>query len=187
MKKVLLVGLAALVLMCGSVLAGCSTTVTTTVPITVNETTTATTTTTVSTTIPTTVSTTVTSTTTAPPVTVTTTVDNSVDNFLAYYAAMTNAAFPMMFGSELRVDGCEVLPGRTLQYTYTLMTYTRDAISADELALLRTLFYLMMLNEIQNSNEFEVFNGMAVTYEYVFKSSDSFELFTVTITPQDYR
>jgi uncharacterized lipoprotein YehR (DUF1307 family) len=109
------------------------------------------------------------------------------DKVLQETVNQLNEQCPMAVDSETRLDNTATFSGKILQYNYTLINYSKDALSEEQITETKNSLQSQILNTIKSSEEMETLRDMGVTFKYVYKSNDSFELFSLTFSPKDYQ
>jgi len=113
--------------------------------------------------------------------------DNSIDRALVDAANEINATCPFTVDSETRLDNCVALPNKTLQYNYTLVNYAKEQLTEDQIAQSKDTLNAQIVNLIKSSSDMQTLKDYEVTFKYVYKSNDYYELFSITVKPQDYK
>jgi len=108
---------------------------------------------------------------------------SSFDNTLVEAANEINQHLPMMIDSETRIDSTIALPGKTFQYFYTLINYSKDQLDAEDFEKrLRPL----ILNSIKTNTDMENFRKNKVTLVYLYRDKDGNEFLKFTFSYDDY-
>jgi hypothetical protein len=108
---------------------------------------------------------------------------SSFDRDLVEAANEINQHLPMMIDSETRIDSTIALPGKTFQYFYTLVNYSKDQLDAGDFEKrLRPL----ILNSIKTNTDMENFRKNKVTLVYLYRDKDGNEFLKLTFSHDDY-
>jgi hypothetical protein len=109
---------------------------------------------------------------------------SSFDYTLAEAANEINQHLPMMIDSETRIDSTIALPGKTFQYFYTLVNFSKDQLDAEDFEKrLRSI----ILNSIKTNSDMENFRKNEVTLVYLYRDKDGKEFLKFTFSPDDYK
>ena len=112
---------------------------------------------------------------------------SGVDKLLQDTANGVNKQCPMTIDSETRLDNVAALPGKTLQYNYTLVNYAKGQLTADQIASVQSSMSTTIKNSIKSTSDLKTLRDYKTTFKYVYKSSDGYELFSITVAPADYQ
>ena len=113
--------------------------------------------------------------------------DSSIDKSMRDAADEINAQCPMTIDSETRLDNCMALPGKIFQYNYTMVNYAYDQFDQSALAQVQEETTPQMINFVKSSSDLKQLRDYEITFKFVIRSNDSYELMVITITPQDYK
>ena len=113
--------------------------------------------------------------------------DAKVDKLLADTVSGVNKQCPMTIDKETRLDNAAALPGKIIQYNYTLINYSKSQLTADQIASIKSTMNASLRNTIKSSSDMKPLKDYGVTFKYVYKSNDGTELISLTITPSDYQ
>jgi hypothetical protein len=107
----------------------------------------------------------------------------SFDKTLVEVASEMNKTCPMMVDQETRLDNTVALPGKVLQYNYTLINYSKDEVSADTL-----IKYIKpgIVNTARTSPDMKSFRENSVTMDYNYKDKDGVFILKISVTPDMY-
>jgi len=113
--------------------------------------------------------------------------DNLIDRVLVDAANEINTTCPFTVDSETRLDNCAALPNKTLQYNYTLVNYSKEQLTEAQIEQMKDTLNTQIVNLIKSSSDMQTLKDYEVTFRYVYKSNDYYELFSITVKPQDYK
>lgn len=117
--------------------------------------------------------------------------DSVIDSVLVETANQINAQCPMTIDSDTRLDNTSALPGKVFQYNYTLVNYSKSKMTDSEVKEIQRIIQdelrPFILNGIKSSSEMKALKDYGVTFKYVYKTSDGFELSVLTIKPSEYK
>jgi len=113
--------------------------------------------------------------------------DKSIDKALADVVNEINAVCPITVDSETRLDNCVALPGKNIRYNYTLVNFANGDLSESQITQIKDELRPSIINQIKSASDMQKFRDYEVTIKYVYKSNDSFELFSITVAPKDYK
>jgi hypothetical protein len=112
---------------------------------------------------------------------------NNYEKVLQKAADDLNAKCPMTIDSQTRLDNVAVLPGKVFQYYYTLTDFSKEELPEETIAQIKQALQSSILNGIKSSTDMKTLRDNDVTFKYVYKSNDSFEVFSLTFLPKDYK
>ncbi|MCL2803757.1 MAG: hypothetical protein FWD29_07390 [Micrococcales bacterium] len=110
-----------------------------------------------------------------------------IDKLLSDTASNMNKNMPMNVDADTRLDNVSALPNKTLRYNFTLVNTARDDLDAEGQAQVEDYLKGQILDGIKGSSDMQALKDAEVTFEYLYKSSDSIELFIFTFGPSDYK
>ena len=109
--------------------------------------------------------------------------DAAIDKKLAEVASEMNKTLPMMVDKETQLDNAAALPGKVLQYNYTLI-----GIEASQLdtAKFEQSFKPALLNKIKTTPEMGPFRDAGVTFIYNYRDKGGVMVVRFEFGPKDY-
>lgn len=110
-----------------------------------------------------------------------------VDKVLAETANELNKNVPMTVDAETRLDNVSALPNQTMRYSYTLVNFAKSDLDEDMLTQMQDTMKPSILNLIKTSSDMKSLRDLGVTFEYLYRSNDSQELFKLAFGPSDYK
>jgi len=108
----------------------------------------------------------------------------SIDQELMTFTSEFNKSTPLMIDSDTRLDNTMALPGKILQYNYTLVNTDKSAADADGL---KQYLNDRLVNFVKTSPQMKFARDKNVTFNYAYSDRNGEFLFLITITPQDYK
>ena len=112
--------------------------------------------------------------------------DSAIQKQLSETASQLTASCPVAVDDETQLDSVVALPGKTLEYNYTLVNYAQSDLTSDEVSQLQDSMQSQILNSIETSDAMATLRKDQVTFEYTYKTNDGAELFSLTFAPSDY-
>ena len=113
--------------------------------------------------------------------------DAAVDEELRNMANEINAQCPMTIDQDTRLDNAIALQGKTFQYNYTLVNYAKSALTAEQIQSIEDAMRPSILNILKSSSQLKELRDNNVTFKYLYRSNDGYELMILTFTPSDYK
>ncbi|MCL1791273.1 MAG: hypothetical protein FWG40_07955 [Peptococcaceae bacterium] len=110
-----------------------------------------------------------------------------IDRTLSESAKQMNEKCPTMVDASTRLDSVEALPGKVIQYNYTMVNYTRDQLSEDTLAEMQEFMEAQTLRNVQTTDGLKNLRDIDATFQYIFNSNDNQELISITLRPENYK
>ena len=98
-----------------------------------------------------------------------------------------NKNTPTMVDSDTRLDNAEAPGERTLRYNYTLVNYAKADFTDEQIAEFESTLKPQMASQIKGSKDLEQLRSLDVIFQFHYSSNDGQDLFTVTISPEDYK
>jgi len=107
----------------------------------------------------------------------------TIDKSLVKMVNEANKSLPMTVDSDTRLDAAQVLPGRTIQYVYTLVNYSKEEIDSqifvDEMRP-------TMQNSIKTLSDMKTLRDSSVTFVYLYLDKDGKETAKLRFEKKDY-
>jgi hypothetical protein len=113
--------------------------------------------------------------------------DSIVDKTLSDASKQINEQCPMKVDSETRLDNTEALAGKIFQYNYTLVNYSKDKLTEEQINELQNIAKTELLKTIKTNSSLKALRDVDTTFIYVYKSNDGHEIMSLTFAPQDYK
>lgn len=109
--------------------------------------------------------------------------DAAIDKKLAEVSAEMNKTLPMMVDKDTQLDNAVAMPGKVLQYNYTLV-----AISASQVdtARLDEAFKPTLLNKVKTTPDMKPLREAGVTFIYNYRDKDGVMIVRYEFGPKDY-
>lgn len=109
---------------------------------------------------------------------------NVVDLVIQKSAEAANKSCPMMVDEITRLDNVTALPGKTLQYNYTIFNIDRELLDT---TAFKDQMRPQMIQMIQTMPEMSSIRDYDVTLKYVYKDEAGDYLFKISIDSQQYK
>lgn len=106
-----------------------------------------------------------------------------IDIVLVSAASMVNSTCPIMVDRDTRLDNAVALPGKVLQYNYTLTSIQKSDIDTGSV---KKLITPRLLNNVQSSQEMKVFRDNKATLAYNYQDMSGVYVMRILITPEMY-
>ncbi len=113
--------------------------------------------------------------------------DARMQKFITDSADIINKDCPKLINSGTRLDNVTGLPNKTIQFSSTLMNYSKSQLTDSQLETSKTNAIPIMINNIKSNSSLKRFREYGATFKCIYKSNDGFELFIIKITPADYQ
>lgn len=108
----------------------------------------------------------------------------SIDQELMAIASEFNKSTPMMIDNDTRLDNSIALPGKVLQYNYTLINTEKAAVNIDEF---KQFLSERLANFVKTNPQMKFARDKNVTINYAYSDRNGEFLLLIPITPQDYK
>lgn len=108
----------------------------------------------------------------------------SLDKVLMSTASEMNKTCPVMIDSLTRLDNTIGLPGKVLQYNYTLVTIDR---SNGDTTRIKAFIEPRILNTIKTSLQMKYLREHETTFNYYYRDKNGMYYFSLSITPDKYK
>lgn len=95
-----------------------------------------------------------------------------------------NRQCPVMVDYATRLDNVKVEGDNEIHYNYTLVNLDKESMDMDAL---KEQMKASLLSVIQTNIEMKPFRDMEVIFSHNYKEQDGKELFSIVITPQEYK
>lgn len=109
---------------------------------------------------------------------------NIFDKQLFEVSKQVNQNLPMMLDAETRIDTTIPMAGKTFQYVYTLVNYSRGEI---DIEAFKEVMRPQIVNSIKTSTDMKTFRENQVTMVYLYRDKDGNEVAKFTILPDEYK
>ena len=106
------------------------------------------------------------------------------DKAMMEFASQINESCPIMVDNATRLDNAVVLPGRLMQYNYTLVGMNKDSTNIEDI---REKLRPQIVNLVKTNPEMKSFRDMHVSLNYVYKDMFGVYMFTIEVKPKDYK
>jgi ribosomal protein L37E len=108
----------------------------------------------------------------------------SIDKQLMKAAGEVNESCPIMVDNMTRLDNTIAIPPRIFRYNYTLLDLAEKSI---DLEALKREMEPNIINSVHTNPDTQVFRDNDVTLEYYYRDEELNHLFTIVITPEQYK
>jgi len=108
---------------------------------------------------------------------------SAMDNVMATLVSEMNKQCPVMIDQYTRLDNIESLPGKTLQYNYTLIGFDQASVSAEAL---KENIEPQLVNTIKTNPQMQVFRMYKTTFVYNYKDEAGNSFLKISVTPDQY-
>jgi len=107
-----------------------------------------------------------------------------IDKMLVETASTLNKTFPMMVDADTRVDNVIALPNKTFMYNYTLVNDESGMIDTVEV---KNYLTPKIINTVKTTPGMKSFRDNKVTMEYCYKDKNGNYVFSIIVTPEQYK
>ena len=107
----------------------------------------------------------------------------SFDQILVKTAIEVNKTCPMMVDKETRLNNSVALPGKILQYNYTMVNYELADIDTTKA---KPLIEANIISAVKTSPKMKIMRDNAVTLVYHYADKKGVFITDITITPEKY-
>ena len=108
---------------------------------------------------------------------------DNIDSELTKIASEINKNCPFNVDKDTRLDGVLALPNKTIQYNYTLTSYSKEEINIEEAS---EYIFKNSLENIKNNPDMKYLKDKDVNFTYSYKDKKKVYLFKVDVKPSDY-
>jgi len=109
----------------------------------------------------------------------------TIDKVLVELASKLNKEMcPMMLDMDTRADNAMALPNKTFLYNYTLVNFENGMIDTTEI---KKIIEPNIINGIKTNPNMEYFRDNKVTMRYYYKDKNGNYLFSIIVTPEQYK
>ncbi|MDL2311959.1 hypothetical protein LJC68_03665 [Bacteroidales bacterium OttesenSCG-928-B11] len=108
----------------------------------------------------------------------------SLDKVMMKSASEINKSCPIMIDSETRLDNTIALPSKVFQYNHTLINMEKEEIDIDGL---KDHLEANIINFVRTNPELKFQRDKNVTINYYYQDKYSNYLFTISVTPEQYK
>ncbi len=95
-----------------------------------------------------------------------------------------NTNCPLMIDNITRLDNAMYIPKKTFQYTYTLVNMPDSNINTNEL---KANLEPNVTNFVKTNPDLKMMRDHDMTLKYYYQDINKTHLFTITVTPDDYK
>jgi hypothetical protein len=95
-----------------------------------------------------------------------------------------NEKLPIMVDSETKFDSTTVLTKKVFQYNYTAINISKNEIDTKKL---KTQLYQNILDKIKTDDRLKILRDNHVTFVYLYKDRDDYEILKLTYSKKDYK
>jgi hypothetical protein len=106
------------------------------------------------------------------------------DKALIKIASELNQSCPIMVDAETRLDNAMAVPKKVFQYHYTLVNMEKEMVDTTEM---KKILEPQITNIIRTSPDLKLFREKNVTMKYSYRDKESIHLFTISVTPEQYK
>ena len=99
-------------------------------------------------------------------------------------ASEINKSCPIMIDSETRFDNAIVLPSKVFQYNYTLINMEIETVDID---MLKNYLEPNIINFVRTNPDMKPQRDNKVTVNYYYQDKNRNYLFTISVTPEQYK
>lgn len=108
----------------------------------------------------------------------------TAEQIMSESVADLNKNCPKLIDENSRLDSVHLLPGKVLQYNYTLVKLNKSVVNMD------TVKKYMVLKIIKNAKinpELKIYRNNQATLNYIFNDKDGEYVLDVSVTPDMYQ
>ncbi len=98
-----------------------------------------------------------------------------------------NAQRPMQIDSETQLDNVLIPLENHISYTYTLINYGTGDLDASQITDLESTMNDQLIQQVRSQDNMKTLRDHDVVFEYQYNNKDGGTLFTLYITPDDYK
>ena len=109
--------------------------------------------------------------------------DAAIDKKLAEVASEMNKTLPMMVDKDTQLDNAAAMPGKVLQYNYTLVAIQAAQVDT---ARLEQTFKPTLLNKVKTTPEMAPLRDAGVTFVYNYRDKSGVMIVRYEFGPKDY-
>jgi hypothetical protein len=106
------------------------------------------------------------------------------DKAMVDIANEINKTCPIMVDNATRLDNSIALPNNVFQYNYTLVMMVKDSINLNDL---RNYLEPRILNDVKTNPGMKFIRDNKVTVNYSYKDMTGVNLFTISVSPEQYQ
>lgn len=110
--------------------------------------------------------------------------NNSYQKSLNEVAQQLNTNCPIRIDSDTRLDSATVLPGKTLQYNYTMIRVVKDSINLNRL---KVNLSDILLDAVKKDPSLKPYRDHNVTLVYRYVDKAGSFVTKITISPKQYK
>ena len=105
------------------------------------------------------------------------------DETLIKVVSEMNKTTPVMLDEFTRFDSANALPGKTIQYNYTLVNDVQSEINYDNV---KNLIEPYILENVRTKPELKIYRNHQTTFIYYYRDKDGIFVHKFTVTPDMY-
>jgi len=107
----------------------------------------------------------------------------SIDRVLVEMVNEMNKVCPMMVDSLTRLDNTITFSPKTLQYNYTV-GFTKEDV---DISIAKSEMESTLINHVRTNPDMQHLRDKDITIKYYYKDYEGNYLFTITVTPKQYK
>ena len=107
-----------------------------------------------------------------------------LDKEMMKIASEINKSCPIILDRETQLDNVMVLPPNVLQYQYTLINMEKETTDT---MMLKNALEPKITNSVRTNPNMQFQRDKKVTFKYYYKDKDGNYLFTISVTPEQYK
>jgi len=108
----------------------------------------------------------------------------TVDRTLVETANASNKFCPMMIDVDTRLDNVMALPNKLFVYNYTLVNYENGMIDT---IVAKSHLEQNIVTNVATHPDMQDFREMEVTLKYLYKDKNGKYMFSIIVTPEQYK
>ena len=108
----------------------------------------------------------------------------SLDKAMMKAASELNKSCPIMIDSETRLDNAIALPPNVFQYNYTLVNTEKETL---DIIALKDYMEPNITSFVRTSPDMKLQREKKITVKYYYKDKNGDYLFTISVTPEQYK
>ena len=107
----------------------------------------------------------------------------SFDKVIVQAVSETNKNCPMMVDQYTRFDNAEALPGKIIQYNYTLVDLNKSEVNLDTV---KKYVEPGIINNIKTNPDMKIYRDNNTTFIYYYKDKNGVFVYKFPVTPDMY-
>lgn len=108
----------------------------------------------------------------------------SIDKTMMAIAGELNKSCPIMVDNATRLDNSIALPDKVFQYNYTLVSLVKDSVNTDEI---KKILEPRIINQVKTDPQMKFVRDHKVTVNYSYRDRTGVNLFTISVSPEQYK